>query len=411
MNPKTRFNLVPLIILITLVTATPFLAQHNLLSMDLTPSGFHVGVTFCGNTTAQAKLLINKVRTYTNLFVLQSGPVSKNETATQEICDYAITSGLDTIVYFGWFDPDCPWQLPWIESAKQQWGKRFLGVYYYDEPGGIQLEGNWSHYFQIIKRFNSTRYQLHALAIEAYLNGSSMFRSHDDSAAVYIATFQNYRDIKALKERSTTMFTSDYALWWWNYQAGYDVLFAQFGWNNSEVQDMALVRGASRMQNKSWGAMITWKYDEPPYLDSAEETYRQMRMAYDAGASYVVVFNYPQIEGNPYGILTDEHFRALERFWCSVVSPFSQKTISKSTQAEAVLVLPRNYGWGMRRIDDRIWYWGPDEKSPQVWNISRRLLSEYGVRLDIVYDDEAFPVEGKYSKICYWNGTESNEKK
>jgi hypothetical protein len=75
-------------------------------------------------------------------------------------------------------------------------------------------------------------------------------------------------------------------------------------------------------------------------------------------------------------------------------------------QAEAVLVLPQNYGWGMRSENDRIWgMWGPDERAPQIWEISRKLLSEYDLRLDIVYDDPNMTVTGQYPKIYYWNQT------
>jgi hypothetical protein len=160
------------------------------------------------------------------------------------------------------------------------------------------------------------------------------------------------------------------------------------------------------MQNKTWGAIITWKYTEEPYLDNGTEIYNQMLMAYEAGAKYVVIFNYPKIEGNTYGVMTDEHFEALEKFWNDVMTESSLKTIPDASQAEAALVLPRNYGWGMRHPDDRIWgFWGPDEKSPQIWELSRKLLEQYGFNLDIIYEDPAFPVTGKYPQIYYWNQT------
>ena len=82
------------------------------------------------------------------------------------------------------------------------------------------------------------------------------------------------------------------------------------------------------------------------------------------------------------------------------------RDLTDAGKAEVALVLPRNYGWGMRHSEDWIWgFWGPDEKSPQIWEISRKLLSQYGTRLDIVYDDPAFPVEGKYPLIYYWSQT------
>jgi hypothetical protein len=404
-----RLILVLSIILLMSIATASFLIQCTSLRASAETEQFYVGVTFSGNTTAEALPLIDKVKNYTNLFVLQSGPVSKNETATTEICEYAVASGLEIIVYFGWLDPDQPWQLPWIVSAKQRWGDKFLGVYYYDEPGGIQLDYNWSGSFSRAKQLNSRYYQFKGPVIDAYLNGSSMFRNYDDAAAVYLASLKGYPDLPALKNHSITTFVSDYALYWFDYLGGYDVILAQFGWNNTLIQDVALVRGAARMQNKSWGAIITWKYNAPPYLDSGEEIYNQMRIAYEAGAKYVIIFNHPQIEGNAYGILSDEHFEALERFWNYAVETSDLRTLSVSGQAQAALVLPRNYGWGMRRPDDRIWYWESDEKSHQIWDLSRRLLSQYGTRLDIVYNDPDFPVTGKYPKIYFWNSTSVSE--
>ena len=60
----------------------------------------------------------------------------------------------------------------------------------------------------------------------------------------------------------------------------------------------------------------------------------------------------------------------------------------------------------MRGPQDPIWgVWTPDSTSAQIWNLSRKLLSQYGTGLDIVYDDSQFPVQEKYQQIYFWNQT------
>jgi hypothetical protein len=169
------------------------------------------------------------------------------------------------------------------------------------------------------------------------------------------------------------------------------------------VQEIALVKGAAHLQDKDWGAIVTWKYNDVPYLDSGEEIYQQLSMAHQAGAKYLIIFDYPTIENNPYGVLTDDHFEALQKLWADMHD--NNVLIKSDLQAEAVLVLPQNYGWGMRHVEDRIWLWGPDEHSQMIWDITQKLLDTYGINLDIVYDDPQFPVTGKYDKIYYWNQT------
>ncbi|MGB9842202.1 MAG: hypothetical protein ACPLKZ_05695, partial [Candidatus Bathyarchaeales archaeon] len=104
------------IVLILLILAALFFISHSISSNNKeAPSDFYVGVTFCGNTTTEAKLLIDKVKGYTNLFVLQSWPISNNETATTEICDYAVAAGLNIIVNLGinWsYSRVWTWQFP-----------------------------------------------------------------------------------------------------------------------------------------------------------------------------------------------------------------------------------------------------------------------------------------------------------
>jgi hypothetical protein len=367
----------------------------------------YLGVSFCGNTTEEAKLLIDKVKSYTNLFVLQSGPISLNMTLTTEICDYATSQGLNIIVYFGWFNPDYPWQYYWVQNAPQRYGEKFLGVYYYDEPGGIQLDYDWEGHFTNMSRrlqetpgANNTRfYQFLADSINGYLNGT--IRDYDVEAQTYIEYMQHDHDLGLLKNSSIYTFVADYALYWWDYLGGYDCVLVELGNNASITQEIDLAKGAAHMQNKEWGAIVTWKYNEAPYLDTGEEIYTQMSMAYEAGAKYLIIFDYPSIEGNPYGVLTEDHFEALQKLWQDINSPSKTQTV----KAEAVLVLPKNYGWGMRWVDDRIWLWGPDEKCPQIWDISRKLLEQYGTKLDIVYEDPQYPVEGLYQTVYYWNQT------
>ena len=207
-----------------------------------------------------------------------------------------------------------------------------------------------------------------------------------------------------ISKRDFPIFTSDYSLYWWDYKSGYDMVLAQLGWNNSVGQEIALVRGAANLQGKSWGTIITWKYTQAPYLTSGDETYTQMRSSYECGAEYVIIFNYAENMTGPYGTLQEEHFQALEHFWNDVV--LNPNVAHGGIKAEAAFVLPRNYGWGMRTQQDIVWgLWEPTQEYQQIWPRLQNALATHGQKLDIIYDDQAYPVAGKYSKIYYWNQT------
>jgi hypothetical protein len=375
---------------------------------EIHPVEPYFGVSFCGNTTAEAKLLIDRTKDYTNLFVLQSGPISKNETAINIICDYAVDSDLDFIVFFGWFDTDHPWQIPWLNFAKERWGDRFLGVYLFDEPGGVQTDYNWTYIFHRIKEFAPEFYQSIAHYLEENVN-QTVTRDYEEAKKRYLDYIVNHLQLNELTDRSITAFTSDYVLYWFDYLAGYDTVFVELGWNHDTPKHIGLCRGAATAQQKDWGTIIVWKdrdpqNDEKGIYKTGTEMLQDMLVSYETGAKYVIIFNYPtNPSGNPYGILTDEHFAAMQQFWNHMQQHPEEYG---KTKAQAALVLPNNYAWGMRTPDDKIWgYWGPDEKSQQIWELSQDLLDQYGYGLDLVYDDPDFPIADIYQEIYYWNYT------
>lgn len=400
-------RLYAILLIIVIVIASAIAAIELLPSLDVysnqnQPDDFFFGVSFCGNTTAQAKLLVDRVKNYTNLFVVQSGPVSTNETSLNEIVDYAVASGLDVIAYFGYFRENETWQVPWLDYAKQTWGDRFLGVYMHDEPGGVTVDANWTGYFQQLSIRNSSYYYEHQPAIDIAINDTLPLNSYqlDQTAYHFIETLRNDPDLAELKKRQIHAYTSDYALYWFDYQGGYDTVFAELGSNESTIQTIAQARGAANVQNKNWGTIITWTYDEPPYLVNATDMYSELLISYMAGAKYAVIFNYPQIGDNPYGVLTDAHFLAMERFWSDI------QTLRFSGGAEAAFVLPPNYGWAMRSENDSVWgLWPSGNSSVQIWSNLQVLLSRYSLNLDIIYDDPKYPLDDKYPVVYWWNQT------
>ncbi len=387
-------------------------------------SNAYFGIAFAGNTTDQAKLLIDKVKSYTNLFILDVGrnPISENQTKVEEICDYAVSNGLSVIINlgikdasnssaWGWF-----WSQPSLEGIKQRWtqmwGTKFVGIYYNDEPGGIQLDASWRRFYEYVGE-NLSRvdfpaaqslYDIYLKLLNYVDNGTKPTPDDYDLEANFFMQQVIMGDpgIENLTAANITSFTSDYGLYWWDYMGGYNVMFTELGWNASVAEQIDLVKGAARLQDKQWGAMITWKYDKPPYLDSGDQIYNQMLMSYQAGAKYIAIFNYPY-NGSAYGTLTNDQFQAMQRFWNDITT----KKFTDLSKPEAVLVLPKNFGWGLRNPNDTIWgFWTADNRTEQTALVTSKLVSYYGLNLDIVYDDPTFPVtSGNYQHVYYWNST------
>ena len=434
---KVRKYLLPVFLIVVMLVSVGVYTSYSVGSQPKPNPNVYVGVAFGGNTTEEAKALIDEVKGYTNLFILDSGrnAITQNETAVNEICDYAVSNGLSVIVNVGveaagdnsrgWF-----WNQPLTvsEQWKAMWGSKFLGMYYNDEPGGIQLDGNWSDWFsnynpQIMKLLNSNSternstsseaFQRYAKTIEdlnqiynkmiGYMNNGTSPSNYDLEANFFVNDIiEGDNGFSALKTAGVTTFTSDYGLYWWDYLGGYNVMFAELGWNCSVAEQIDLVKGAARMQGDQWGAMITWTYDQWPYLDSYDEVYNQMLTSYEAGAKYIAVFDYPP-NSTEVGTMTDQQLFTLQKFWNDI----HQEQFPNLSAPDAVLVLPQNYGWGMRNPNDTIWgFWLTDDKTLTIAMTTSTLLSRFGVSLDIVYADPQYPVANVgYHHVYYWNQT------
>ncbi|HEY9753907.1 MAG TPA: hypothetical protein V6C97_01970, partial [Oculatellaceae cyanobacterium] len=129
-------------------------------------------------------------------------------------------------------------------------------------------------------------------------------------------------------------------------------------WSNFKTQ-VFQKHGTLRSLSKEVEKLLESAIVENQVTLSFKNIYQQMATAYQAGAKYIILFNYPALEGNNYGIMQNEHFEAIQDFWKNATEG---KLKFNTTKAQAAMVLPTNYGWAMRRPDDRIWgFWGADE--------------------------------------------------
>ena len=249
---------------------------------------------------------------------------------------------------------------------------------------------------------NITKYPWPILPYEELLKKNPI-QNFDDAAKVFENMHkQNLEAInkKQLSKKDITVFTADYGLYWWNYKGGYDIILAELAWNNSATQQIGLVRGAANLQNKQWGTILTWKYTHPPYLTDGEEMFEQMKISYETGAQCVIIFNFSENLTDP-NTLQEEHFVALERFWNEIVQ--NPEVKHGSIKAEAVLILPKNYGWGMRNPKDGIWgIWHADNTTQELWDQIHNKIDQYGLKLDIIFEDPNY-APGNYKHIYYWN--------
>lgn len=368
---------IPIVAGLLIIVVLSLFVALNWSSNQTVTREFYVGVEFAyGDHAAEVKALVDKVKDYTNLMVLGSVGLSFNRTALEEACDYIFDAKLHFIILFTSSNMYSYDIFDWITDAKLKYGEQLLGIYRYDEPGGHQLDRG------------------REMLIE---NGSSyteVAQSYVGNLSIIINYYLDY---------APKIFTSDYGLYWFDYKANYTTVFAEFVGNASRQHHIALCRGAAEAFGKDWGAIITWKYNQAPYLESGDELYDDLALAYSAGAKYSIVFSYPTI--GAYGTLTEEHFSALQRFWDTL---HSNPDSFGSNKPEAAYVLPADYGFSFRNNDGTV-IWGlfpADELSAKIYNDAETLTAQYGAKLNIFYDEpQTAALLENYKKVFYWNQT------
>jgi len=379
-----KYRLFGLLLLLTLIiSALSSVFPSQSVNTKKLPDVF-VGVDIAYGDVNAVKELADEVSSYTNLFVLGCTGVTQNKLKLEESCQYLFEKGLFFVVYQE-YPIDSSWhsigKSDWVEKAKTRWGNQFLGIYYTDEVGGRQLDHvpNWMS----VEKASS------------YADANTQFNNGVGEAVNWFRNgYSGGNDI--------CLFTSDYGLYWFDYQAGYDVILAQFGWNYSRQLNIGLCRGAATALDKEWGAMITWTYKQPPYIESGEELYNDLLLAYDNGAKYIMVFN--SNEEYLGGILEQEHLDALKEFWqYSQLNP--RKAISVIDRV--AYVLPEDYAYGFRGPNDKIWgLWEADTLSTPISSHLGSILEQYGFKLDIIYEDAIGigDIQG-YRSFFYWNSS------
>ena len=390
MNRKLAIVTTAVLIALTLFS---FFLAINSFNNQTAGRQFYVGVEYAygNNQTAQTQVtqiqaLVDKVKDYTNLFVMGSVGLTFERTALSEACDYIFNAKLNFIVLFTGLDMYSYNITVWMQDAKLKYGDRFLGIYRYDEPGGNQLDNGVS---QLINK--------------TIVSSDATYADISKNFTDTLAFFSNY-----YLQFSPNVFTADYGLYWFDYKSNYSAIFAEFVGNESRERHIALCRGASDAFNREWGVIVTWKYSfQTPYLESGNELYTDLSLAYSSGAKYAVVFSYPTYpDNNQYGILQDEHFKALQKFWNTL---HSNPASFGSNKAEVAYIVPKDYGFGFRNPTDTIWGLKlSDELSSKIFNDTNTILpNKYGSHFDILYDEPEViaPLLKKYSVVYYWNQT------
>ncbi len=371
------------------------------------PQGLYLGVDAAFADVAQTEQLIDNVSTYTNFFVIgceqkigQNGGLGVyNETRLTVISQYAYSRGLNFIVYSD--DPFYP-SKQWLANATENYGTHFMGIYYFDEPGGKQLDSTELREVTSAANFTDAANQ-YVKIFNYYLHNSTFAITNS------FPTPNQYK-----------LYTSDYGLYWYDYQGGYDTVFAELGLNSGNMNysrqlSMAFCRGAATAFQRDWGVIITYGQTSYPYIENSDQLKIDMQWAYEDGAKYIIVF-----DSNPSfteSILSSQQLDAIKEMW-----QYAQSHPRASNQPadRSAFVLPEDFGYSFRSPNDTVWglwnaNWSGSSSLAFVADISMSVvtfLQMWGAELDVIYPvingtvmSLGYLASLGYQHVIYWNDT------
>jgi hypothetical protein len=132
-------NLKRLAVLLIFLLIFSFFLNYSLITKAETTStspGVYLGIDVSFESIPETEQLIDKVSSYTNVFVIGCYG-DYNLTRLSVISQYLYDKGLSFIVYTD--DTRFP-SRQWLADAKNTWGDSFLGLNFYDEDGGKQID-------------------------------------------------------------------------------------------------------------------------------------------------------------------------------------------------------------------------------------------------------------------------------
>ncbi len=335
---------------------------------------FFIGIDVAYDDVDQIKELIDQVSPYSNFFLIGSTGISHDTGKLNELCAYLSEREIYFVVYY-----EYDWHLGLLSDVEDRYGEYFLGLEFMDEIGGSQLDIGEFRPVKEAKDYSD--------ASAKFVNGINRYLT------------RSFRPFNAVPN-DFTLFTADYALYWFDYLAGYEVVLAEFGWNYSRRLNIAMCRGAATIQEKDWGAIISWTYTDKPYIESGEELFDDLVLAYENGAKYIVIFD--SDENYSSSILEQEHLDSLELFWQYTKD---NPRVEMSSVSRVAYVLPKDFAYGFRGPDDKIWgLWEADTFAETISEDVGVLLEEYDSELDVIYDDD-LELDDTYKKYIFWNST------